>query len=180
MSLKGAGAIRFWGFSPAVDLLAHGGEAAEDGEDAQPLRALLLCPSDVRHLMQTLTAAVLGPESKSGSRAVEFTVYEEAPEALARHLLLLAIALDMEVPRRERAELFLEVYANAMLREKTSSYVASRAQALRRLLAQEEGPLAPLIDVSLLKMRVRGAPREGRPTLVTARVATQSGSREWA
>ena len=73
----------------------------------------------------------------------------------ARHLLLLAIALDFELPRRERAELLLEVWANAELREKTAMYVSVKAAALGRAIAHDEGPLAPLLDLSSMKSRDR-------------------------
>ena len=90
-------------------------------------------------------------------RAVEFAVYEREPEVLARHLLLLAIALDFELPRRERAEVLLEVWANALLREKTATYLAAKARELSLVFTAEEGPLAPLFDLSALKMKERDA-----------------------
>ncbi len=157
MSLRGAGAIRFWGFSPALDLTSHIG-ARVSAEAEAPVRFLLICPSDVRHLLRSLASASAAAATTGGApTTLEFCVYESAPESLARQLLLLSIALDVVLPRRERAEVFLEVLANTSVRERTAAYVASRAQALRRLLADEEGALAPLIDVSLLKMKERDA-----------------------
>ena len=157
MSLRGAGAIRFWGFSPALDLTSHI-DARKSAETEAPVRFLLICPSDVRHLLRSLASASAAAATTGGApTALEFSVYESAPESLARQLLLLFIALDVILPRRERAEVFLEVLANTSVRERTAAYVASRAQALRRLLADEEGALAPLIDVSLLKMKERDA-----------------------
>jgi len=161
MSIEGAGAVRFWGFSEARDLL---GELVADTSQAQaereeaPLRALLICPGDVRHLMQTLASLARKDSDKSAPRApVEFAIYEREPEVLARHMLLLAIALDFELPRRERAELLLEVWAKTQVREKTAAYIASKAAALGRAIAHDEGPLAPLFDISALKSRDRDA-----------------------
>ena len=113
MSLDGAGGVRFWGFSPATDLTPEAPTAAEGGTaETEPLRALLIGASDVRHLLATLAgAARRAHDSGTAARPVEFAVYEREPEVLARHLLLLAIALDFELPRRERAELLLEVWA---------------------------------------------------------------------
>jgi len=45
-------------------------------------------------------------------------VLEKHPETLARHIILLAIALDVEVGLRERTELFLEIYGNAFVSPK--------------------------------------------------------------
>ena len=156
MSLEGAGGVRFWGFSPATDLTPEAPKAEADEKDA-PLRALLIAASDVRHLLATVAAAAKTAHEGGAARAMEFAVFEREPEVLARHLLLLAIALDFELPRRERAELLLEVWANALLREKTATYVGVKAAELGRAIAHDEGPLAPLIDTDSLKSRDRDA-----------------------
>ena len=156
MALPGAGAHRFWGFSPALDLLAEAGDAHDDPET--PRRFLLLSPGDPRHILRTLGALARmrgGATEQGDAPTLEFSVYEQAPELLARHLLLLSVALDFELPRRERAELLLELLANSLLREKTSAYLAARAEVLRRVVTENDGPLAPLVDLSLLKMRDR-------------------------
>jgi dynein assembly factor 3 len=50
-------------------------------------------------------------------------VYEEEPENLARHILLLSVLLDGSVLPKERMEFFLELHSNAMLRERTAIYL---------------------------------------------------------
>jgi dynein assembly factor 3 len=163
MSIEGAGAVRFWGFSEARDLLGDLTKAREAQSDPDsPLRALLLCPGDVRHLLHTLaslarTNSAQKDSSSAAAPPVEFAIYEREPEVLARHMLLLAIALDFELPRRERAELLLEVWANTQVREKTAAYIATKAAALGRAIAHDEGPLAPLFDIASLKSRDRDA-----------------------
>ena len=52
-------------------------------------------------------------------------VYEDQPELLARHMLLVSILLDEALPVRQRMETFLEVHGNILLRENTSSYVGA-------------------------------------------------------
>ena len=151
MALPGAGAIRFWGFSPALNLLDLLDDAPPSA-DADARRVLLVSPGDVRHVLKTLAAA---RAAATTTIPLEFSIFEQAPEALARHLLLVAVALDFELPRRERAELLLELLANALLREKTAAYLAAKARALQRLFAHEEGPLVGVVDLSLLKMKQR-------------------------
>ena len=164
MSIEGCGAVRFWGFSQARSLLPELDAAAKQATDANAAaaaaggKALLVCPGDVRHMLETLKCiAQRNSESKGEEPAptVEFAVYEREPEVLARHMLLLSIALDFELPRRERAEVLLEVWANTQIREKTAAYVAARAVVLSRVLAHDEGPLAPFFDTSALKARAR-------------------------
>ena len=158
MSTAGCGTIRFWGFSPALDLLESASRAGVDvtGTDStDPLRCLLVCPGDVRHVIKTVAAAHVRREEKKTPRALEVSIYEREPEALARHVLLLAVAVDFELPRRERAELLLELWANARLREKTATYLATKARELARVVTSEEGPLTPLFDLSAIKMKER-------------------------
>eukprot|EP00967_Tisochrysis_lutea_P148452 scaffold283696_cov28-Tisochrysis_lutea.AAC.1 len=160
--LQGSGSIRFWGFTPPLDL----GDAAKEVLDHNAtLCALLVGPGDTRHLLATLaaTAQRAAAASAAGELApapVEMCVYEDRPEGLARQLLLLSIALDFELPRRERAEIYLEVLCNTLVREKTSAYIAARAASLRRMLSHEEGPLTKFIDMSMLKMKDRDAVEE--------------------
>uniref|UniRef100_A0A7S2E2B1 Vps72/YL1 C-terminal domain-containing protein n=1 Tax=Haptolina brevifila TaxID=156173 RepID=A0A7S2E2B1_9EUKA len=166
MTQAGAGAIRFWGFSEPLDLFAESPPPpppapAVDGEpQAAPplLRALMVAPGDVRHVLRSMAAeARRAHEEHRAPRAAEYAIYEREPEVLARHMLIISIALDFALPRRERAELLLEVWGNLQLREKTAAYVASRGVELKNMLANEEGPLAALIDTSALKSRDRDA-----------------------
>ena len=95
MSLAGAGGVRFWGFSPATDLSEHAPEKSDE-----PLKALMISPGDVRHVLKTAAeCARRAAETKVPAREIEFSVYEREPEVLARHMLLLSIALDYELPR---------------------------------------------------------------------------------
>ena len=163
MTTLGCGNIRFWGFSPAVDLLESASEAGVDvaaSDLSDPLRCLLVCPGDIRHVLKTLGAAHVRREERRVPRALEVSVYEREPEVLARHALLLAVAVDFELPRRERAELLLELWANARLREKTAAYLAAKARELARVVTAEEGPLSPLFDLSAIKMKERDALEE--------------------
>lgn len=50
-------------------------------------------------------------------------VYEEEPEVLARHMLLIHVLLDASLTSKERVETLLELHGNALLRQKTASYL---------------------------------------------------------
>ena len=54
MSLNGAGGCRLWGFSPAMELAAEAPDA--NVEPDTPLRILMICPSDARHVLKTAGA----------------------------------------------------------------------------------------------------------------------------
>lgn len=52
-------------------------------------------------------------------------MWEDSPEGLVRHVLLLAVLLDGSLPPRERTELLLELHGNVVLRERAASYLGA-------------------------------------------------------
>lgn len=97
---------------------------------------------DARHTLQTL-CSLARHGAISPQRPVHLFVHEEEPEALCRHMLLLAVLLggageadiaaaaqagSVAAPTRpllgrERAELLLEIHGNALLREKAAQHL---------------------------------------------------------
>ncbi len=57
------------------------------------------------------------------NRTLHIWVYEEAPEILARHMLLLSVLLDNTLPVRQRTELFIELHGNACIQATTAQYL---------------------------------------------------------
>ena len=51
-------------------------------------------------------------------------------ETLARHFLLLVNVFDWEIPIRQRATLFLEIFGNTLLQERTSRYIERKGKEL--------------------------------------------------
>jgi hypothetical protein len=115
-----------------------------------------ICPCDCRHTLATLAAAAVAtsvdnspsalrqpaadegaaaalppllPEQQAGSQRqqrVTLYVFEEEPELLARHMLLLYALLDGSRPPKERAEAFLELHGSALLRRRTADWLGAR------------------------------------------------------
>lgn len=67
---------------------------------------------------------------RQAQQQLHLYVYESEPEVLARHLLLLAVLFDAALPVRVRAELFLELHGNAVLRQKSADYLGAQVSAL--------------------------------------------------
>eukprot|EP00983_Pelagomonas_calceolata_P083955 1156265-Pelagomonas_calceolata.AAC.2 len=112
------------GFSPALDLIAIVESSLELKEDTNrdaPLCLLQLAPYDPRHTVYTLSRCERHSISHPGP--IHMYVYEEEPENLARHFLLLSVLLDSSLLPKERMEIFLELHSNAMLRERTATYL---------------------------------------------------------
>ncbi len=99
-----------------------GGPAADD-----PVRVLLLQPGDARHVLKTVAQRRLRADTvplhvRMGlneslntvkcTALLQLYVHESQPEALARLLLLIAVAADVSVPLRHRAAMWLELFGN--------------------------------------------------------------------
>jgi len=156
----GLGVHKFWGFSPPVDLAKAVRESGDRGEQrfgtSKDVKVLCVGSGDVRHFLASLRAEFrkengdLGPEE-----SVEIFLLDAPVETMARHLLLLSILMDWEKSLRFRAHTFLEVYGNALVQEKTSTYISELSEQLISFLCDGEGPLKGFVDLSHLKFRDR-------------------------
>ena len=88
---------------------------------------------------------------------IHLYVYEDNPEALARHVLLVSILLDDSLLPKVRMERFLEVFGNALLRGDTADYVKQISKRLEEVMAKlsagetPEDPLGKLFSFSDLR-----------------------------
>jgi hypothetical protein len=90
-----------------------------------------VCPYDCRHTLATICSHLRQQaqnDHRAGSRPqgtelLELYVYEPEPELLARHMLLLALLFEPSMAPRERAEAFLELHGNALLRQSTADWL---------------------------------------------------------
>ena len=120
--------------STAVELDAEGG--------LLPLKVLLVHPGDVRHIITTMCRRRRHRYSPDGNsvtaclRPIEFYLMEPAVELLARHMLLMEVLLDFEVPIRQRAAVFLEIYGNSLVQDRTRRYVQRLGQQLVHLVVR--------------------------------------------
>jgi len=151
---KALGVHSMWGFSPAFDAGSLAGAKPSDSTDAEqeqePFRVLFAAPSDIRHVLATLSR-----RRRHGTMPVHMVVTEKQLEVLARDLLMLQIACDWELPIRQRSTVFLEVFGNTLLQERTQAYVHRLGQELVELVCDSRGPLAELVDLNGLKYRDR-------------------------
>ena len=69
--------------------------------------------------------------------------------------MLLSIICDAKIPIRQRAHTFLEVYGNLLIQERTEKYVENAAKDLIGCVCDDKGFLSNIINLSLLKYRVR-------------------------
>jgi len=161
---KAIGHHGFWGYSAAFDMNELS-KYIDDNEDesTEPLNILLVLPGDLRHLLLTIARRRRHKKKKSSPlRPLNFYVLETTMEVFARELLLLQVLLDFEIPIRQRANTFLEIFGNTLVQERTSKYIANVGMQLHELLNKKANApdsataalfLENIIDLECLKFR---------------------------
>lgn len=167
---------QYWGFSPALDLqdvakrtgvLGDGGAADSGGGDSggDDFHALVAGTYDFRHVARTLCRAWRHTGGNGSDGELRFVTWDLDASHAARQMLLLATLLDFALPRRERAELVLELHGSCFLRERAAEYVERRAKELLEVVAASaEGRevasmLGRLLDLSKVRRRIAAARR---------------------
>jgi dynein assembly factor 3, axonemal len=153
----------FYGLSAAFDFT----EAIEASIKTvavvdEPLRILLVGPGDVRHIIATVSRRrrhrakdIMKCKENKRMRPIHFYFIETPIEVVARNVLLLELVNDYEVPIRQRASIFLEIFGNCRVQDRTAKYIEQLGQQLRSLVTTGAGRLEGLIDLSLLRYRAR-------------------------
>ncbi|NXY13585.1 DAAF3 factor, partial [Atrichornis clamosus] len=123
---EAVGTVCWWGLSPAMDLRQH---LPPDPDPAAEAPVLLVGAAEGRHVLLTVARARRGPP-----RAITLFVAEQSPEAVARQLLFLLLALEApERPRpAARAAAILELLGSGSLRSGTAALLRGAAGRLRR------------------------------------------------
>jgi dynein assembly factor 3 len=150
----------FWGHSSSFDFLEAMDSTGSLETSDEPIRILLVHPGDVRHMITTIARRRRHSSTKSNGlerkyRPIHFYLMETPVEVISRELLLLEILFDFEVPIRQRAGAFLEVFGNALVQERTSRYIERLGYEMRNLIVDGTGRLEDIVDLSCLKYRTR-------------------------
>jgi dynein assembly factor 3 len=142
------------GFSASFDFLDATNNSLDDN-NKNPLVILLVYPGDVRHVLTTVSRRRRHKGSSTQLRPIHFYILESPIEIIARELLLLEVINDFEVPIRQRANVFLEIFGNCKVQDRTSRYIEQLGHQLRSLVTNGTGKLEDLVDLSLLRYRER-------------------------
>ncbi len=120
----------------------------------ETIRILLVHPGDIRHVIATLSRRLRLKREGRPLPNVHIYILESPLEVLARDIILWEAFVDFEIPIRQRANTFLEIYGNAKVQDRTSRYLDQLGNKLRDLVVKNASTLN-LIDLSLLKYRER-------------------------
>ena len=145
-----------WGFSSGfdfVDALINSNSSTVRSAE-QPINILLVQPGDIRHLLLTVSRRRRHIEKFGGKLPhINFYLLENPVETLSRDMLLLQVLTDYEVPIRQRANVFLEIFGNNKVQRRTSEYIETLGKQLKILCAKGTGRLDNIIDFSFLNYR---------------------------
>ncbi|KAJ1431636.1 hypothetical protein B484DRAFT_395391 [Ochromonadaceae sp. CCMP2298] len=154
---KSIGHHGHWGFSAGFDFL----EALPDALSAQTtnpkeVNILLVNPGDIRHILFTISRRRRHKTANAGELPrINFYLLETPVELLSRELLLLQVLTDFEVPIRQRANVYLEIFGNIKVQKRTSKYIEALGRQLKQLSAKGVGSLDQLVDFGMLNYRER-------------------------
>jgi len=163
--VKSIGHHGLWGFSSTFDMMEAlvGSGVVPNGDaelDESPIRILLAHPGDIRHILTTISrrrrhCTSTGSMSQKRMRPVHFYMFETPVEVLGRNILQLELLQDYEVPIRQRANVFLEVYGNSQVQVRTGRYLEQMSHQLRELFTTGKGRLERILDCSTLRYKER-------------------------
>ena len=162
---KSIGHHSHWGISSGFDILEAMRNSKKQLNETNEVKKrvyhiLLVNPGDIRHILATISRRRRHDKNSTTLPEINFYLLENPIEILARDITLLSIFCDYEIPIRQRANLFLEVYGNCKVQRRTASYIENTGKYLIDLVRNNRGKLIGLVDLSLLKYREKDALEE--------------------
>ncbi|RNA42661.1 dynein assembly factor axonemal [Brachionus plicatilis] len=150
--MDGFGNINWWGFSPSIDILKLYDQNIKNNEDT--VNILLMNCGDQRIIIDSLKS------KKNLGKKIRFFVYEKMLELYARDLLLLSIIFEHSQRSGvgEKAENFLEIYGNLLIRESTANLIRLKSSEFIKFITDLDylaKSSLNMFNFSLLKYKER-------------------------
>jgi dynein assembly factor 3 len=121
---------------------------------------LLIQPGDIRHIIHTIANRRKHQANWSEPlRPIHFYLLENPLEILSRDLVELQVFCDFEIPIRQRANVFLEIFGNCKIQKRTSKYIEQISFQLQEIMKNSSkgrnSSLYDILDFSCLRFRER-------------------------
>ncbi|CDW85452.1 arf-like ras superfamily gtpase [Stylonychia lemnae] len=150
---EGEGFVPFWGFSPSINFLTGTPHKLDQDEE---LNVLISECSDIRHTLRTLAESL--PLQQNRQNTLNIYIHDKQKENLCRAVLFLTIICECQLSQRERQELFLDLYGNTLLRDKTANYLETITKELIMLVTEDsrgKSVIKDLINFETLNFKDR-------------------------
>jgi len=117
--MEAIGHLQLYGLTPCINFFDKSGLDLE--ADDRDLNILVSETADLRHVMKSL--ADVCPLKKARQHKLNIYLHEKNFECLARDLLFLTLFCETGLSKRERQEMFIDLYGNTCLTSKSDGYL---------------------------------------------------------
>lgn len=164
--LNELGFVNFWGVTPAINAFYGEDELLEKPifssleslkldlvesttKINNTINLLIANAIDIRHILKTLSCIYakvdklkLSYDNSDKNNIekinIDFYIYETFPENIVRLIVFFELILNSELNNIEKVDMFLEIYANCLVTEKTHTYLHNAIKRLTDLLYGEK------------------------------------------
>ena len=130
------GFVSFYGLTPAINWFEQS-EVDIVNDDSKDVNVLLSEVGDIRHVLKSLSD-ILIRKTTPRQHALNIYLHDKQFENLARALLFLTLICETSFSKRERMELFLDLWGNCKIRDKTDAYLQGVVNELIQLVTEDE------------------------------------------
>lgn len=119
--MEGLGFVMFWGYTPAINFFCSVDNIEIQKDDKEINVLISETGGDARHIMKSL-CDILPIENKRKNK-INLYLHEKNKENLARTILFVTLFCETGISERERMEMYLDLYGNSLIRDKTADYL---------------------------------------------------------
>ena len=143
-NMQALGFIQHWGYSPAINFF---NDVDVDVKQLDKEINVLLSRTggDARHIFKSLCDVL--PLDKERTAPINLYIHENNKETIARIILFFTLFCETGMSERERMEIFLDIYGNTLVRDKTAKYVEGVTQELIQLVTEDDKCQSVLKDI---------------------------------
>ena len=155
--MEALGFIQHYGYTPAINCFEKC-DNVDIQKDDQEINILMSETSgDARHILKSLSDIM--PLKKERENPINIYFHEKDKENLARLVLFLTLICETGISQRERMEMYLDLFANSLIRDKTSAYLEEVTRELIALVTEDEkkckSVLKDIMNFETLKFKDR-------------------------
>lgn len=144
--MEGLGFHCFWGHTPAINVF-KGSDNVNLNNDEEEINILLSQNGgDAKNLLKSISDAIIECDDQR-TKPINFYIHETKKENLARTLVFLTLFCETGLSVRERMEIFLDIYGNCLIRDRSSQYLDEIVPELIQLVTEDDRCKSPIKDV---------------------------------
>lgn len=154
--MESLGTIMHWGHTPSINCFDDTG--LDLNKDDKELNILMSeNGGDGRHLFKSLADEVMTLK-RTREKPINIYFHERSKENIARVLLFITLFCETGISKRERMEMYLDLYGNTLIRDKTAAYLEEITPELIQLITEDKkckSVIKDLINFETLKYKER-------------------------